>query len=166
MIWFTARSRDACCRGDGDPVTTGSVGYPVRFTLDAAWDGLTKTVLYRASGAKVKRTLEGNDQTIPADVLKDAGAVLWIGIYGKNAAGTLVMPTVWANAGVIRAGTDDPEDVDPTGPTYEGPYTVTPAEEQQILETAGKTMEQNVIVEPIPLKYAEVSAVGSTLFIR
>ena len=76
------------------------------------------------------------------------------------------MPAGWAKAGTIHAGTDEPEGIDPGGSTYEGPYTVTPTEEQQILETAGKNMEQNVIVEEIPLKYAEVSAVGSTLFIR
>ena len=166
MIWFKASGRAACCKNDGDPLTSGSVGYPVKFELDAAWDNLTKTVLYRASGAKAKRALEGDSQTVPVDVLRDAGATLWIGVFGKNAAGTLVMPTVWANAGVIRAGTDDPDDIDPGGSTYEGPYTVTPTEEQQILETAGKNMEQNVIVEQIPLEYAEISAVGSTLFIR
>lgn len=166
MIWFNARNRVACCRKDPDPITTGSVGYPVIFSFDKSWDGLIKTAIFRASGKKAKRAIETAEHSIPPEVLTEAGSTLWIGVYGKNSAGTLVMPTVWAKAGTIHAGTDDPEGIDPGGSTYEGPYTVTPTEEQQILETARKNMEQNVIVEQIPLEYAEISAVGSTLFIR
>ena len=40
---------------------------------------------------------------------------------------------------------------------YEGPYDVAPAVEAQVLLTAGKTMESNVIVAPIPPEYADVS---------
>lgn len=167
MLYFRTRGREACCcQSDGDPITTGSVGYTVNFAFDDAWEGLTKTAVFRASGNKAKRAVETGPLNIPPEVLTEAGDTLWIGVYGKNSAGTVVIPTVWAKAGTIRAGTDDPSGIDPSGPSYEGPYTVTPTEEQQILETAGKSMEQNVIVEPIPLEYAKISTVGSTLFIR
>lgn len=166
MLYFQTRGRAACCRNDGDPITTGSVGYPVSFIFDEAWDGMTKTAVFRGSGQKVKRAIETGPINIPKDVLTEAGDTLWIGVYGKNSAGTVVIPTIWAKAGTIRAGTDDPDEIDPSGPSYEGPYTVTPTEEQQILETAEKSMEQNVTVERIPLNYAAVSVSGSTLYIR
>ena len=166
MLYFQTCGRAARCWSDGDPITTGSVGYAVNFSFDEAWEGLTKTVVFRGSGTKIKRTVETESMNVPAGVLSDAGDTLWIGVYGKNSTGTLVMPTVWAKAGTICAGTDDPDDIDPGGESYGGPYTVTPTEEQQILETVGLSMEENVVVEPIPLSYGAVTAVGSTLYIR
>lgn len=40
---------------------------------------------------------------------------------------------------------------------YEGTYEVTPSSDSQTLRTAGKTMERNVTVNPIPSEYADVS---------
>ena len=165
MLYFQTRGRAACCSTDGDPITTGSVGYPVNFVFDEAWDGLTKTAVFRGSGQTIKRVIEPGSLYIPPEVLVDAGDTLWIGVYGKNGAGTVVVPTIWAKAGIIRAGTDNPDDIEPDA-GYEGPYTVTPTEEEQSLETEGKRMEKNVTVERIPLTYARVSQSGSTLYIR
>ncbi len=36
---------------------------------------------------------------------------------------------------------------------YTGPFEVTPAEQEQTLATAGKTLDQNVVVDPIPSQY-------------
>lgn len=46
---------------------------------------------------------------------------------------------------------------------YEGEYVVTPSEETQILPTARKRLEQNVIVEPIPSNYGRISYSGSVI---
>ena len=49
-------------------------------------------------------------------------------------------------------------------PAYDGPYTVTPGAEAQTLETNGKRMTADVVVEAIPNNYGLVEWNGS--FIR
>ena len=46
---------------------------------------------------------------------------------------------------------------------YEGPYTVTPTRETQILETNGLLMRDNVTINPIPQNYGLVEYNGSRL---
>ena len=52
-------------------------------------------------------------------------------------------------------------------PIYPSPYTrtytVTPSNEEQVLETAGLMMTANVRVEPIPSNYGLITWNGSTL---
>lgn len=54
-----------------------------------------------------------------------------------------------------------PERVTPTA--YEGPTTVTPTQEQQILRTRDFYMNDNIIVEPIPNNYGLISWNGAVL---
>ena len=49
------------------------------------------------------------------------------------------------------------------GIPYPGPYTVTPSEETQILETTGLKMNDNVTVEAIPSNYGRITWNGSVL---
>lgn len=53
-------------------------------------------------------------------------------------------------------------DVDP----YEGPVTVTPSEETQVLATAGLRMLEDVTVNPIPSNYGRISRDGSILTVQ
>ena len=46
---------------------------------------------------------------------------------------------------------------------YRGAYSVTPAEEEQTLETEGYLLTGNVTVEPIPSNYGKISWNGSFL---
>ena len=46
---------------------------------------------------------------------------------------------------------------------YDGPYVVTPTQETQTLATAGKTLESNVTVNPIPSNYGLITWDGSTI---
>lgn len=46
---------------------------------------------------------------------------------------------------------------------YDGPYEVIPNEETQTLATAGKSLQSNVIVKPIPSNYGLITWNGSTL---
>lgn len=48
-------------------------------------------------------------------------------------------------------------------PDYHGAYEVTPTEETQTLETRGKCMTDNVIVNPIPNNYGLITWNGSVL---
>ncbi len=48
-------------------------------------------------------------------------------------------------------------------PRYDGPYTVTPAGEAQVLETAGKMMTEDITIGGIPNNYGLITWDGSTL---
>lgn len=50
-----------------------------------------------------------------------------------------------------------------TIPEYEGPYEVTPSQEQQILHTDDKLMTEDLIVNPIPSNYGLITWNGSYL---
>lgn len=105
------------------PITTGSVGLPVAFEFDEAWDGLTKIAVFRGSDTDVEVALLIDACVVPPEVLTVAGGDLYIGVYGRDAYGTTVIPTIWGKAGHIYDGTA-PEDPDPTDPTPEWSYQV------------------------------------------
>ena len=46
---------------------------------------------------------------------------------------------------------------------YDGPYTVTPSQQQQTLPTMNKTLDQNIVIEPMPSNYGLITWNGSTL---
>ena len=52
-----------------------------------------------------------------------------------------------------------------SGTPYTGEYTVIPSEEQQTLETAGKSMREDVTVEPITDNYGRIAWNGSYLMV-
>lgn len=87
------------------PVPSGIVGATVRFDYGDVWDGLTKTVVFR--GAETRDILDaGEHVTVPPETVAEAGHRLEIGIYGVNEDGTLVIPTLWADLGMIREAAD------------------------------------------------------------
>ena len=48
---------------------------------------------------------------------------------------------------------------------YNGTYEVTPSSEQQTLATAGRTLQFDVVVRPVPSNYGLVTYNGSTITI-
>ena len=48
-------------------------------------------------------------------------------------------------------------------PVYSGQTEITPSEEIQTLQTANKTVLQNIIINPIPSNYGKITWNGSTL---
>ena len=48
-------------------------------------------------------------------------------------------------------------------PAYEGPYTVTPTQSEQRLQTTGKKMTADVVVGAIPNNYGLITWNGSVL---
>ena len=100
-------------------LTSGMVGIPVAITYDSAWDGLTKALVCR--GGSVIRTIldVGDAATVPHECMI-ANATLQIGVEGRNADGTLVIPTVWARCGLICSGANAEADpsTDPTLPVW------------------------------------------------
>ena len=86
-------------------VTSGTVGLKAQFSFDSKWDGLSKTAIFRACTEKRILTCIDSEVTVPWEVLKKPGVWLSVGVYGTNAEGTIVIPTIWANAFLIVEGT-------------------------------------------------------------
>ena len=46
---------------------------------------------------------------------------------------------------------------------YEGDYTITPSDEEQIIPILGKTATQDIRINPVPSDYGRITWNGSTL---
>lgn len=69
------------------------------------WDGLSKTAVFR--GAVTRDVINaGETVVIPHEAVKAPGIVLEVGFYGSNTDGTVVIPTFWANLGVVGPAAD------------------------------------------------------------
>ncbi len=101
-------------------LTSGTVGAICRFDFSQDWDNLSKTAVFVAGGVQRDAILIDDECVIPWEVLEYRGYHLRIGVYGTNAAGTLVIPTVYASCGTIVAGADPngDESTDPTLPVW------------------------------------------------
>lgn len=100
-----------------EPVTSGSVNvYRARFEFSDDWDGLTRTAVFKA-GAVSRSVLLGGDGecTVPWEVLEKPSTKLQAGVYG-TLGGEVVLPTIWADLGVILEGTTTGEDAKPPTP--------------------------------------------------
>lgn len=86
-------------------ITSGTVGLPVEFSFDSDWDGLTKIAAYVAGDVKKLVKIEA-ENTVPWEVLQRPGVWFGIGVYGMSEDGTIVIPAIYSNVSVIRAGTD------------------------------------------------------------
>ena len=96
-------------------ITRGMVGAEISLEYaDPLWDGLTKTVVFR--GAVAKDVINaGETVTVPPEVLAVSSRVLSVGVYGVDADGTLVIPTLWADLGKVKPSAD------PSGDTSTNP---------------------------------------------
>ncbi len=119
MITITCIGNRASCT-HADRLTSGMVGLQCEFVFDEAWDRLSRTAVFLAGDEKRDVLITGDRCTVPWEVMKDDGNQLTIGVYGTNAAGTLVIPTVYASCGTIAAGADPSgdESTDPTLPVW------------------------------------------------
>ena len=74
---------------------------------------------------------------MPWELLQSPGCRLWAGVYGTNPDGSLQIPTVWADLGVIQPGADPSgdESTEPTLPVWEqareGTVLYTPQEKTE-----------------------------------
>jgi hypothetical protein len=102
------------------PLTTGMVGAVARFSFDGVWKDLVKVAVFRGSGV-TRDVLEwdGDAVRIPAEVLAAEGR-LFVGVEGRNGDGSVVIPTVWVECGVVVCGANASGDVstDPDLPVW------------------------------------------------
>lgn len=93
-----------------DPVTltAGMVGATATFTCAGSdWQDLTRIAVFRAGGVcRNVADWDGDTCLIPWECLQAAGEPLLAGIYGTDSTGALVIPTVYADCGVIQPGAD------------------------------------------------------------
>ncbi len=84
-----------------ETLTEGRVGLQCRFSFTGEWDGLAKTAVF--DGADSRDVILTEDTVaVPAECLAAEGYSLSVGVYGKNAAGDIVIPTVYATVGKIQ----------------------------------------------------------------
>lgn len=87
------------------PVPAGIVGGRIEFVYDEAWEGLQKTVVI--TGAVTKDIVNAGDMvTVPAECVAKKMVRLHVGVYGMDDSGTLAIPTLWADLGIICDATD------------------------------------------------------------
>ena len=94
-----------------ETLTSGMVGKQVQLLFDDSWDALSKTVVFRA--ADVNRVVinpESSLVVIPEAVLARPFGKLFVGVYGTDESGTVVIPTIMAEGPMIRYGADPIED--------------------------------------------------------
>lgn len=165
------------------PVVAGTVGLGVEFSFDPTWGALKKTAVFRV-GSKTRDVCDiGELVTVPWELLQSPGCRLWAGVYGVNAEGSLQIPTVWADLGVIQPGADPSgdESADPMLPVWEQvqkntlrctPQTLTPEQQEQVRQNIG--VRSALVVTPSdnaqvashkPLEiYAHVQNGGTAVF--
>lgn len=91
-------------------LTSGMVGKEVQILFDESWTTLSRTVVFRAGD--VCRTVQNLTPSvvIPEDVLARPFCKLYVGLYGTDITGTVVIPTVMAEGPMIHYGADPTED--------------------------------------------------------
>lgn len=90
-------------------LTEGMVGVPVTIVCDSAWDGLVKTLVCKSGAGKRVILNVGDTATIAPEVLRcweyGPGRLI-LGVEGRRLDGTLVIPSIWADAGEILPGAE------------------------------------------------------------
>lgn len=99
-------------------LTSGSVNVnQVQFNFNADWDGLNRTAVFQVGDTAIEVVLtQTNTCYIPWEVLKSARRMCYAGVYGTDADGNVVLPTIWASLGEIRCGTTHGENQQPPTP--------------------------------------------------
>ena len=131
----------------GELLVAGSVNvHEVKFEFSDDWSGLVKTVTFRT--VSDSRSVILNDEgecVIPWEVLKVSSPYLYIGLIGTRDA-EVVLPTIWADLGEVRNGTEPGKDVtDPTPSVYE----------QVLSELGSRANNLNVKDEKLQLRSGE-----------
>lgn len=107
-------------------LTGGMVGTAVTFTFSGtAWTDLTKVAVFKAGGVQrevARADWNGDACPIPWECLQAAGERLLVGVYGTDSAGTVILPTVYADCGWIQPGAalSGETAAEPTAPVYAG----------------------------------------------
>ena len=101
-------------------IPAGIIGAQVEFDYDEdIWHELHKTVVFKGAVTKDVVT-DANIVTIPPEVVEKPFFRLSIGVYGVDADGNIVIPTLWENIGAIldAAAPSGDTSADPSLPVW------------------------------------------------
>ena len=85
-------------------LVAGTVGLICKFYFDDTWNGLNKTISYKAgSNILASKEIKDNKTIIPPNVLI-AGLPLEIGITGNSSDKSIIIPTSWALIDYVKDG--------------------------------------------------------------
>lgn len=102
-IKIAVQGNKATLLGNVDLVA-GTVGLICKFYFDDSWNGLNKTISYKAgSNILPSKEIKDNKTIIPPNVLI-AGLPLEIGITGNSSDKSIIIPTSWALIGYVKDG--------------------------------------------------------------
>jgi len=94
-----------CTLTSADNIASGAKNiFDVSFTFDSAWDGLTRTVVFKNGNIDGEILLIADSATIPWEVLVSPGNLL-VGIFGAL-NGNKILTTNMLNTGRIEQGAD------------------------------------------------------------
>ncbi len=106
-----------------EKLTSRMVGAKVAVNFTSDWNGLTKTAIFSCgdiSRAVLETEWDGKFITVPWEVLRYHGQHLTFGVFGVNANGTVAIPTIYADLGLVERGANPDADpsAEPTLPVY------------------------------------------------
>lgn len=108
-ILFRANGRcaSAVVEPTGQPITAGSRGIMAEFKLSEDYAGLVVYAVFRSQSAQGEQVLTENYDPVevPSEVLDKPSLTFDVGVVGKNGAGSVVIPTIWARVGRIVTAT-------------------------------------------------------------
>lgn len=118
-IVFTAAGAAAEAVVSGK-LTAGIVGVPVTFNLNEEWNGLNVIAVFEGGGNRISQPLLGR-KTIPLpwEVVARPNIRLRIGAEGRAEDGSVVIPTVWADAGYVAWGVNATQGSDPSPTAFD-----------------------------------------------
>lgn len=103
MIKAIVKHSDISVLIDGK-LASGSEGISVQFSFTDEWADLVKTAVFKCANRQIIIPVENGAATVPWGLLLYPGENLYIGVYGRNAAGDVILPTVWSNPLLVHEG--------------------------------------------------------------
>ena len=118
-IKLTVHGANARAKVEGALISGGSK-IRVMIQCDGSWGGLSRNLVCTSGkwepenqGRAILNV--GESVTVPHEVMI-AGNHLYLGLEGRNPDGKLVIPTMWADCGMIQPGTGG--EAEPTPPVW------------------------------------------------
>lgn len=128
-----------------ETLTVFSQGYDaveIDMNFSDDWSGLAKIAVFRAYDTQIDIAVTGSSVEIPVNVLLKPNVHLLFGLYGVSSDGKTVIPTVWADLGIIQPAAN-PTDSDNYGPPALGLYAQVSALAAEAAAAAAQAISGN-----------------------
>lgn len=78
----------------------------IRLSCSQEWADLSKIAVFRAQDSMIDVPVMGEILDIPPVMLQRENVHLLFGLYGVNEGGTIVIPTIWTDLGIVQPSPD------------------------------------------------------------